>query len=204
MTNSARFQTAVLSPRPRGSRLIEVFSPKLRRRLQCYGETAFRQWIRLEANPMVQTFCERPIYFKIGGQDRLADFWVRDCESEFLLLLEDECETPITMVSGIALPVKSIPLAEIASSRMWISNWERMLPTITCCRDVLSASFIHAIGKSITEPTQLSRIERDVTTGDPTLLRAAVFTLLHRGKLHAPILHSEPLSFLTVFEPTGQ
>ena len=41
-------------------RVIESYSPKLGRRMQCFGEPVFRQWIRLEADPTVQAFCEHP------------------------------------------------------------------------------------------------------------------------------------------------
>ncbi len=62
MEISARFASAISLARPRGVRVKESFSPKLGRRLQCFGEDAFRQWIRLEAEPSVETFCERPTY----------------------------------------------------------------------------------------------------------------------------------------------
>ena len=58
MKISDRFQSAISSARPRGGRVIESYSPKLGRRLQCFGEDVFRQWIRLEADPSVETFCE--------------------------------------------------------------------------------------------------------------------------------------------------
>jgi hypothetical protein len=41
-------------------RRIEVFSPKLRRRLTLFSHDAQDAWILLEADPRVQTFCERP------------------------------------------------------------------------------------------------------------------------------------------------
>ena len=53
----------------------------------------------------------------------------------------------------------------------------------------------------VSEPMQLSRIERELGTGDLATVRAAIFTLLHRGQLHAPQLKTESLSFLTCFQP---
>lgn len=48
---------------------------------------------------------------------------------------------------------------------------------------------------------QLSRIEQEFVTGDPSLVRAATFKLLHVGCLQAPQLHTQPLSYLTHFAP---
>jgi hypothetical protein len=70
MKISARFQSAISTVRPRGARVIESYSPKLGRRLQCFGEDAFRQWICLEADPSVEAFCERPTHLNSGDDTR--------------------------------------------------------------------------------------------------------------------------------------
>jgi hypothetical protein len=38
MENSTGYQSPISTARPRGARVIEVYSPKLGRRLQCFGE----------------------------------------------------------------------------------------------------------------------------------------------------------------------
>jgi hypothetical protein len=180
-------------------RVIEVYSPKLGRRLKCFGEHVFSQWIRLEADPSVETFCERPAYLDFADGKRLADFWVRQGDREMLIVVDDESPAS-TITIDAELAVLTIPPAELAAARIWIGNWERMLPAITSCRQQMTQSFQQSILKFIEEPTQLSRIEREFGTGEPTLVRAAVFNLLHGGKLQAPQLHTEPLSFLTCFQ----
>jgi len=201
MSKSAIFQSAISSARPRGVRVIEAYSPKLGRRLQCFGEHAFGQWIRLEADPSVQTFCERPAYLDFAAGKRLADFWVRRDDREMLIVVDDESPASTIMIGDVKLAILAIPPAELAAARVWIGNWERMLPAMTSCRQQIAPSFQQSILKFIAEPMQLSRIEQQFGTGDPTLVRAAVFNLLHDGKVQAPQLHTEPLSFLTCFQP---
>ena len=74
--NKIRFQSAVSNTRSRGERVIEAYSPKLGRRLQCFGEHVFVEWLRLEADPTIQAFCERPAYSVVtaysGERDRYA------------------------------------------------------------------------------------------------------------------------------------
>ena len=200
MRKSASFQSAVVTVRPRGVRVIEAYSPKLGRRLQCFGEQVFGQWIRLEADPAVETFCERPAYLDFSEGKRLVDFWVRRDDCETLIILDEESPVSTTMIGGAKLAVRNIPPAELAAARIWIKNWERMLPAITSCRQQMTPSLQQSILKFVPEPMQLSCIEREFGTGDPTLVRAAVFTLLHDGKLQAPQLHTEPISFLTCFQ----
>ena len=50
---SHRFSIPIDMPRPRGSRLIEGFSPKLGRRLQFFEHATFAIWIALKAKPDV-------------------------------------------------------------------------------------------------------------------------------------------------------
>ncbi len=203
MDESARFSVPVSTPRPRGSRLIEAFSPKLGRRLRCFGRHAFDQWIRLESDPSVLAFCERPLALDEGDNKRLIDYWVRTRDQEALLIIGDERPAPNMTSGNASLPVRSVPLAELAAARIWIANWERMLPCLVACRSSLSTSLMQAVAEFVSAPMQLSRIEREFASGDPALVRATVFSLLHRGQLQAPRLTTEPLSFLTPFEPLG-
>ncbi len=203
MDESTRFLSAVSVPRPRGARIIEAFSPKLGRRLQCFGRHAFDQWICLESDPAVLTFCERPLEVERGADKCMIDLWARHRDQETLLLLGDGQPFAEAIVDNISIPIRRIPLAELSAAHIWISNWERMLPYIVSCRQFITTSLLLAISELVSEPMQLSRIERDAGLSDPTLVRAAVFRLLHRGQLRAPILAVESLSQLTQFEPPG-
>ena len=201
MKISPRFQAAISTIRPRGGRIVESFSPKLGRRLQCLGENFYRQWICLEADPLVEAFCERPCYLNFGDNERLVDFWVRYRDHEVLLVLDVEDQPHTIRLGATELELHCVPSAEFAAARTWICNWERILPTIISCGHQVSSSLQNSILKFISEPTPLARIEQEFVMGDPTLVRAAIFNLLHQGKLRAPQLHVEPLSYLITFLP---
>ena len=181
-------------------RVIEVYSPKLGRRLQCFGEHVFAQWVRLEADPTVQAFCERPACLDLAGK-HLVDFWILRDDQEALLIVDVGSQSSMITLGDAVLPVQRVPLAELAAARIWIANWERMLPAMISCRSQMAPSLLRSVLKFVSEPMPLSRIEREFATGDPTLVRAAIFTLLHAGNLRAPQLHTEQLSYLTCFEP---
>ena len=203
MDDSARFRCAVSAARPRGQRLIEAYSPKLGRRLQCFGEVVYRQWIRLEADPSVELFCERPAFLQQANVRRLAEFWVRQGVSELFLILGDPCPQSTVELDHIALPVQCVTPAELAAARIWIANWERMLPVMTASRGLVSPSLQQALLKLISKPVSLSHIEQECAVGDPTAVRAALFGLLHQGALQAPLLKTESLSYSTCFKPLG-
>jgi hypothetical protein len=73
--------TGYLAPasisRPRGSLRIDVYSPKLQRRLQCFSEAIYYQCLCLKADLTVLAYCERPLYRTIENEKCLADFGQR-------------------------------------------------------------------------------------------------------------------------------
>ncbi|EET03930.1 hypothetical protein BURPS1710A_A0749 [Burkholderia pseudomallei 1710a] len=54
----------------------------------------------------------------------------------------------------------------------------------------------------MTIPHTLLEIERELSVGDPALVRAAVFGLVHAGHVDSVDLRTEPLSLLTRFVAT--
>jgi hypothetical protein len=203
MENSDGMKQPVAFARPRGAHRLEVFSPKLDRRLTFHRRSALEQWILLEADPAVGAFCERPGFIQYGGQRYLAEFWVRYVDREELVLLGDSIvdmdARPAIHLAQAELTVRSVLPAELAASRMWIDNWQRMLPYIVANRGLVSDALSHAIERFLRDPQRLLAIEREFSTGDPILVRAAVFGLLYSGRVCAQSLRTDALSLLTEF-----
>jgi len=204
MVNEMRSFEPLTLPRPRGAHRYDVFSPKLGRRLTLYRRSAFEAWLMLEADPRTKTFCERPGFISVDDQRCIADFWTRSDDRECLVLLSESTmatDFPRTCADfdQEALDVRRIDAAERAAARVWTANWQRILPVIVAARGLVRPSLPGAIERFVASPQSLMAIEREFSTGDPSLVRAAVFELLHRGQIQAPELHTESLSYLTRF-----
>ncbi|WP_407935811.1 hypothetical protein [Cupriavidus necator] len=77
-----------------------------------YQRPAVEQWLLLEADPAVVTFCEWPAYAQIDGSRRLADFWVRYGDREELVLLDrDARHTPPFMARKDSATVRRLNAA---------------------------------------------------------------------------------------------
>jgi hypothetical protein len=148
----------------------------------------------------MQSLLQRLI-LNCGAEKLLIDFWVRYRNQERLFVINRECPFSNT---NVELPIQVIAPAELLAARTWITNWERMLPCMIACRSFVTDALLKTIIHFVSQPTPLSRIERELSLNDPALTRAAVFALLHRGQLQAPKLATEPLSYLTLFEPCGE
>jgi hypothetical protein len=122
------YERAVESKRRPGQRRIEVFSPKIKRRLTLFSWDAHDAWLLLEADPTVQAFCERPTYVK-DGAGRVLDFWVdRGGHSKFWALSSEDSDSeslPRT-VHGVTLRVLRRP--DMIAFAMRIQNWAQILP----------------------------------------------------------------------------
>ena len=204
MENSLHIAGPIALARPRGAHRFEAFSPKLIRRMTFYRRALLEQWVLLEADPQVITFCERPGYVQINGHDRLADFWVRYVDRDELVILDDNPGGGDTTQSDRNLDVHTSSIrrvvpAELAAARVWIENWQRMLPCLVANRDLVPPTLPQAIARFVNQPQRLLAIEREFSTGDPVLVRTAVFALLHDGRVSAPELQTQPLSLLTSF-----
>ncbi|WP_241023769.1 hypothetical protein [Burkholderia sp. Ac-20365] len=190
--------------RPRGAHWIEAFSPKLNRRLTLYRRCAFDQWILIETDPTVRTFCERPGYVEADGQRQLVDFWIALSDRQELIVLpgaviKDGTEYDFGSRDDEAASVRAVSYTDLAAARMWIDNWKRMLPSIVVTRDLMSAALLDAVQCFISGPQSLLAIEREFSGGDPILARAAAFWLLYAGRASASELWSDALSLMTRF-----
>jgi hypothetical protein len=191
--------------RPPGAHRLEVFSLKANRRLTLHRQSTLEQWVLLEADPAVRRFCERPGFIQFDGKCHLADFWVRYVDRQELVILFDSsiemAGKPDAILDAAALTVRSVQPAEIATSRVWIENWKRILPCVVATRGLVSPSLHSAIERFVACPQRLLSIEREFSTGDPILVRAAVFGSLHAGRIHAPDLRTHELSLLRSLSP---
>lgn len=205
MEHSLHIAGPVALARPRGAHRFEAFSPKLGRRMTFYRRAVLEQWVLLEADPLVITFCERPGYVQFNGHNRLADFWARYVDRNELVILDDrvcfegDATKPDRTLDTQVCSIRWVVPAELAAARVWIENWQRILPCLVANRDLVPPTLPKAIARFLKQPQRLLAIEREFATGDPVLVRTAVFGLLHNGRVSAPELQTQPLSLLTSF-----
>jgi hypothetical protein len=189
------------TPRPRGARLLTAFSPKLGRTVRAFDHAGFDQWIRLEADPGVNTFCEQPRRVGSGDEGPLIDFWVARRSNEEMLFLERGQVSAKLPSSVQEITLRLVPAAEQAAAAVWVSNWQRLIPVINATRGLAPKTLVKSVLSLVHKPLALSLIEHELSVGDPAIVRGAIFELLRTGQLVAPSLHTQPLSMRTTVEP---
>lgn len=204
MTNS-RFPKAITNARPYKSHRYDVFGPKVNRTLTLFNSPALNTWLQLEADPLVQSYCERPLAIPDTAPKQIVDFWVAYSDREELWLLQTDktCSQP----EG---PAKTYPaFAEwSASQRLFVrhvrpmdrsthphflDNWGRIVRMLSANRRYLTTLLSKRIQECMTMPQSLASLMQIYPDEDPVLIQTATFSLVHTGSLHCVDIDSHPL-----------
>ena len=214
-TPGAVYTRALPFVRRASDRRLEVFSPKLGRRLSLTSYAAWQLWLALEANPAASMFCERPAFIE-GTPQRTIDFWVRFTRQggdEFWLLddaeesVDDSEPTKVTEPSAAHfLPVEvrgtTLRLIPRRSLRAWstpVANWAQLVPYLVTWHrfadPLLAQSIVVYLGQSRTLDDVLQRF----ADHDRAMTEAALYSLVANGRVLSPDLATSPLSGSTRF-----
>ncbi|MFZ4539502.1 hypothetical protein [Propionivibrio sp.] len=189
-----RFTIPVESARPKGAGRFECWAPKLKRRVTLFDPFHVRLLTFLESNPRVSAYCERPMYWGLGADQKLTDFWVRAGRREICWIVTSDRAAPTDELGPSEnIAVRHIHAKNFASRTIWIDNWMRILPYIAANTRFVSEQLLADIEQATSNAPTLGAIERDFQPQDIVLIRTAVFMLLHRGRLKAEALHKQPL-----------
>jgi hypothetical protein len=192
-----------ISRRP-WQRRIEVYSPKLKRRLTLFSWAAHDAWLLLEADPAVKVFCERPAYVE-GQAGRLIDFWVNlGRHAKFWVLWNSELEKPAFPKSVDGVGLRVLRRADLMSLDRRIHNWSQILPYRVSFARYPDVRLQEDILIRLEKPHRLERLEAAFQPLDVTAVRAALFELLATGKIIAPDLDSKSLGLTTMFRRTSR
>lgn len=204
---TARFQKAVTPSRPHGSHRFDVFGPKIGRRLTLFGREALQLWLRMEADPQVVTYCERPM--RISGRSRAADFWVETNVGEQLYLIARlppgpsagqgacpcPCPCPALEAWGLArsIALRVISPDDLNDSEMLCQNRLTMLQYVAARPLATVAESRTTILSACESGLSLAVLERQFEQIDPAVVRTTAFSLILQDRLACPTIASQPL-----------
>lgn len=192
-----------------GSNYWEFYSPKIKRMVHFYSDLERDHGILVEADPLIVWFCEQPIRvkIKIDGYDRetILDMLVRfkDGREEYrevkyardLAKIEKDSQlarqlkAQLTWCVVTANQYRVVTDEEIRHNPLYLQNWKRIVAHLAAN----SAFHFLDLEKRVfaallTQPVwQLGDLERYCDSTSLQLARAAIFRLIHRGELEAPL-----------------
>lgn len=200
-----RFARAVNDIRPYGAHRYDLFGPKIGRRLTLFGRLALDLWVRLESDPRVVTYCERPLCIPDAKPSRVVDFWVRTHDDERLCVVLRTAEWTSAEQGGSLFPafqswsrasslqLQMIHPKELDDPQVLRENRVMMLCYLAGAHALPIEKLMSGVLTVCKNGTTLSELERQFGTADPMLVRSAVFRLVLRGEVRCAALALEPL-----------
>lgn len=210
---SSQYSCPIAFARNGWRRRIEVFSPKLDRRVSLGSYEAYGTWLVVEANPAIETFTERPA--RVGGTgSAMIDFWIRLRDApagEFWLierrradehdeLVSDECPDAVSSLHG--LPVRVIRQSELQAWAVPIANWSRIVPYLISYRRFRDPILEQAIVVYLSKPRALDAVLQHFPGRDSGSVEGSLFALLACGRVVSPDLAIAAMSGVTCFQRT--
>lgn len=174
--------------------LHHAWAPKLSRTIVLAGRDQLHLWVMLEAHPGVTRYCERPSWPDETAPYPVPDFWVlREGTPIWFALQERASSEPGTVPVREADPgLTTISSGALDLHRVWIQNWLSLLPYLGPATrpsvEALMSTVIGAVGLD----TSFDDVERQLANVDPLLVRTAVISALHQGRLFSEDLRHRP------------
>ena len=200
-----RFVRAVNNARPFGTHRYDLFGPKIGRRLTLFGRSALNLWIRLESDPLVVTYCERPVCIPDVKPSRVADFWVRTRIDERLCVVLRTAESTSTgkghslfpafqsWSRASSLQLQMIHQQELDDPQVLRENRIVMLRYLASSHALPLDGLMSGVLAACNNDPTLADLERQFARDDPMLVRSAAFRLVLGGQVRCPALALETL-----------
>lgn len=202
MGRNLRFLQAADNTRPYRSHRFDVFGPKIGRRLTLFGQLPMSYWVLIESDYTVEGYCERPVLIPDAKPARVVDYWVKRHEQEEFWFLLRPSEIALPKDKSIVPPafqawadsqsivIKCIVPEESDSQEIYFKNWGTMIRYISSNMSFVTQDLVQTVEKFISKPRTVGELETYFGEDDPMLVRTALFSLIHSGKITCQNLDS--------------
>lgn len=203
------YETPADNRRPHGSYRFDVYSLKAGRRMTLYGKSALCLFIDLEADFEVDALCERALVIPGTKPARVVDFWaMRGGVPTFYLITKqpeawDKEKKKFAFVdfykwvADCKGKLVEVLADEFEKRRVRYDNWSLILQHLISHRGQVSEKLIDRCSDMMPAKWQLRDFENNISDVDSMLVRAAVFTLMSKGKLRCKTIESMPITHST-------
>lgn len=203
MATTARFVKAADNTRPFKSHRYDVFGPKIQRMLTLFNRTQVDAWLLLESDPLVLSYCERPIVVPDVKPKLLVDFWVGYAKREELWIarrntaatsdLQTVPPTFAAWAKANRLSLRQFPPSDQAPSKLYLENWGVIVRDLSANRRYVKPKLLKAVQEVLELPRPIAAICNLLPEEDPVLVRVAAYSLLHSGTALCADISNVPL-----------
>lgn len=203
MATTARFVKAADNTRPYKSHRYDVFGPKIQRMLTLFNRAQVDAWLLLESDPLVLSYCERPMVVPDVRPKLLVDFWVGYAKRDELWLARRNTEVVSDLQASLPaftawakanrFTLRQFPPGDQTPSRLYLENWGVIVRDLSANRRYVKPRLLKAVQEVLELPRPIAAICNLLPEEDPVLVRVAAYSLLHSGTALCPDISNAPL-----------
>ncbi|MBR7745225.1 hypothetical protein [Undibacterium baiyunense] len=203
MAKAACFVKAIDNARPYKSHRYDVFGPKVRRMLTLFGSYQIDTWLLLESNPLVLSYCERPVVIHDAKPKLTVDFSVSYAERDELWLIDRDTGANFSLEKSFPIflewarqnnfDVRTMSKKDPSISKIYLENWGYIVRDLSANSRYLNSHLLNSVLEVLEEPRPIIAVCNLFPLEDPVLVRVAVYSLLHSGKASCPDIKDSPL-----------
>jgi hypothetical protein len=210
MATTARFLKAADNTRPYKSHRYDVFGPKIQRMLTLFNRAQVDAWLLLESDPLVLSYCERPMVVPDVKPKLLVDFWAGYAGRDELWLAGrnsdavSDIETSLPAFASWAkdnrYTLRQVLPTDQPSSKVYLENWGVIVRDLSANRRYLKPKLLKSVREVLEQPRPIAAICNLLPEEDPVLVRVAAYSLLHSGLALFPDISNVPLGPASLVE----
>lgn len=210
MATTARFVKAADNTRPYKSHRYDVFGPKIQRMLTLFSRAQVDTWLLLESDPLVLSYCERPMVVPDIKPKLLVDFWVGYAKRDELWLANRSTDAASGLQASLPafsawaksnrFTLRQFPAGDQGPSKVYLENWGVIVRDLSANRRYIKSKLLKAVHEVLELPRPIAAICNLLPEEDPVLVRVAAYSLLHSGTALCPDISHLPLGPTSVVQ----
>ncbi|HEY5801710.1 MAG TPA: hypothetical protein VIT92_15935, partial [Burkholderiaceae bacterium] len=170
MATTARFLKATDNTRPYKSHRYDVFGPKIRRMLTLYSLAQVNTWLLLESDPLVISYCERPVVIPDSKPKVVVDFWAGFAARDELWLVHRSIDDRIDIDSSMPafaqwakahnFSIRQLAPVRSLHSQIYFDNWGTIVRDLSANRRYLQPPLLQKVREVLDQQRSINAICR--------------------------------------------
>jgi hypothetical protein len=212
MATTARFIKAADNTRPYKSHRYDLFGPKIQRMLTLYSLAQVNTWLLLESDPLVLSYCERPVIVPDTKPKVVVDFWAGYSGRDELWLLNRSEETSTDIDATLPsfaqwakankFKIRQLPCPDEVQVKVYLDNWGKIIRELSANRRYLQPALLKSVREVLEQQRPIGALCTLLPEEDPVLVRVAVYAMLHSGVASCPDIATRDLGPASLVELT--
>ena len=190
MATAPRFDKAADNTRPYKSHRYDLFGPKIQRMLTLFSRAQVNTWLLLESDPLVVSYCERPLIIPDIKPKLVVDFWSGYAGRDELWLIgrdpnpasvDDTLPAFAQWARANKYEIRQLPPPDEVQGKVYLENWGLIVRDLSANGRYINPALLKSVRDVLQQQRSIGVLCSLLPEVDPVLVRVAAYSMLHSG-----------------------